>query len=54
MHSDIGFNYRMSNISAALGLGQLKNISSKLKEKKEYTQDTKKFEKYQRYKNTKN
>jgi len=34
MHSDIGFNYRMSNISAALGLGQLKNISSKLKEKK--------------------
>ena len=34
MHSDIGFNYRLSNISAALGLGQLKNIRTKLKEKK--------------------
>ena len=36
MHSDIGFNYRLSNISAALGLGQLKNIRTKLKEKREY------------------
>ena len=36
MHSDIGFNYRLSNISAALGLGQLKNIRTKLKKKREY------------------
>ena len=34
MHSDIGFNYRLSNLSAAIGLGQLENINSKLKEKK--------------------
>jgi perosamine synthetase len=33
MHDDIGFNYRLPNISAALGLGQFENISNVFKEK---------------------
>ena len=34
MHTDIGFNYRMPNISAALGLGQFAQINKILSEKK--------------------
>ncbi len=34
MHEGIGFNYRLSNISAALGLGQFDNIENVFKEKK--------------------
>ena len=30
-HTDIGYNYRLDNISASIGLGQLKNIDRKLK-----------------------
>jgi len=33
MHEDIGFNYRLPNISAALGLGQFENIQSVFIEK---------------------
>ena len=33
MHEDIGFNYRLPNISAALGLGQFENINIVFKEK---------------------
>ena len=33
MHDDIGFNYRLPNISAALGLGQFENIQTVFKEK---------------------
>lgn len=33
MHDDIGFNYRLPNISAALGLGQFENIEKIFKEK---------------------
>jgi perosamine synthetase len=33
MHEDIGFNYRLPNISAALGLGQFENIEKVFKEK---------------------
>ena len=33
MHNDIGFNYRLPNISAALGLGQFENIQNVFKEK---------------------
>ena len=33
MHDDIGFNYRLPNISAALGLGQFENINNVFKEK---------------------
>jgi perosamine synthetase len=33
IHDDIGFNYRLPNISAALGLGQFENISNVFKEK---------------------
>lgn len=33
-HSDVGWNYRMSNMQAAIGLGQLKNISSIVNKKK--------------------
>ena len=31
----VGFNYRMSNIQAALGLAQLEQLENILKEKKE-------------------
>ena len=45
MHEDIGFNYRLPNISAALGLGQLENIDNVFKEKeriyKRYTNNLK-------------
>jgi len=34
MHTDIGFNYRMPNISAALGLGQFSQINKIFSEKK--------------------
>ena len=33
MHDDIGFNYRLPNISAALGLGQFENIENVFSEK---------------------
>ena len=34
-HDDIGWNYRMTNLQAALGCGQLKNIKKIIKRKKE-------------------
>jgi len=34
-HDDIGWNYRMANIQAAMGCGQLKNISWIIKRKRE-------------------
>ena len=34
-HNDIGWNYRMSNIQAAMGCGQLENISWIIKRKRE-------------------
>lgn len=34
-HSEIGYNYRMSNICAGIGLGQMKILDENLKEKKE-------------------
>ena len=33
-HSEIGYNYRMSNISAAIGLGQLRAIDRRVAEKR--------------------
>ena len=33
MHDDVGFNYRLPNISAAMGLGQFENIDQIIKEK---------------------
>ena len=35
IHDDIGWNYRLTNIQAAIGCGQLKNISWIIKRKKE-------------------
>ena len=35
MHEAIGFNYRLPNISAAMGLGQFENIQNVLKKNKE-------------------
>ena len=35
-HEYIGFNYRMSNLSASIGLAKLENINSAIKEKKEF------------------
>ena len=34
VHNNVGYNYRMSNISAALGLSQLKQLKYFLKKKK--------------------
>ena len=34
-HDDMGWNYRFTNIQAAIGLGQLKNINWIVKRKKE-------------------
>ncbi len=34
-HSHIGFNYRMSNLLAAIGRGQLKNIEQKIERRRE-------------------
>lgn len=33
-HEEVGYNYRLSNISAAIGVGQLEKIDEKLKKKK--------------------
>jgi len=35
LHEDIGYNYRMSNVSAAMGLGQFERIDAVLARKKE-------------------
>jgi perosamine synthetase len=34
VHSDIGFNYRMSNVQAAIGLAQLEDLNYRLQRKK--------------------
>ncbi|MGD9211399.1 MAG: aminotransferase class I/II-fold pyridoxal phosphate-dependent enzyme [Desulfobacteraceae bacterium] len=34
-HSEVGYNYRLSNISAAIGLGQLKVLDSRVNRKRE-------------------
>jgi dTDP-4-amino-4,6-dideoxygalactose transaminase len=34
-HSTIGYNYRMSNIVAAIGVGQLKNLKDRVEQKRE-------------------
>ena len=34
-HSEVGYNYRMSNICAAIGLGQLESLSNRVKRKRE-------------------
>jgi pyridoxal phosphate-dependent aminotransferase EpsN len=41
-HKEIGFNYRMSNLLAAIGIGQLNNLDSFVKRRREI------FSKYQR------
>lgn len=47
-HKEIGYNYRMSNIVAGIGRGQLKVIDLRIKQKQTYTTDTKKHSnKYQ-------
>ena len=35
-HSEIGFNYRMSNLLAAVGLGQLRNLDRRLVQRREH------------------
>ena len=39
-HSEIGFNYRMSNLLAAVGLGQLRNLDRRLVQRRETTSTT--------------
>ena len=41
-HSDIGYNYRMSNILAAMGRGQLEHLTKKIARRKEINQYYKK------------
>ena len=43
MHTDIGFQFRLSNVSAAMGLGQLSQIEEIFKKKKKLIKDTKKI-----------
>ncbi|OIQ18363.1 MAG: hypothetical protein BM556_08875 [Bacteriovorax sp. MedPE-SWde] len=46
-HSELGFNYRLSNISAAIGLAQFENLNDKIFEKKRIFEIYKScFEKY--------
>jgi dTDP-4-amino-4,6-dideoxygalactose transaminase len=35
-HSELGYNYRMSNVSAAIGRGQLKVLDQRVKRKREF------------------
>jgi dTDP-4-amino-4,6-dideoxygalactose transaminase len=37
-HSEIGFNYRMSNLLAAVGLGQLRNLDQRLAQRRDNNQ----------------
>ena len=37
-HSEIGFNYRMSNVLAAIGMGQLKVLDERVRRKREINQ----------------
>lgn len=41
-HEEIGYNYRMSNIVAGIGRGQLKVLDLRIKQKQTYITDTKK------------
>jgi len=34
IHSDVGFNFRLNNISCCIGLGQLKNINKTIKQRR--------------------
>ena len=43
VHNELGWNYRMTNIQAALGLAQLEKLDSTLKKKKINNLDFKKF-----------
>ena len=37
-HSEIGFNYRMSNLLAAVGLGQLRNLDRRLAQRRDHNE----------------
>lgn len=43
IHSDIGFNFRMTNVQCAIGLGQLHNIDKTIKERKRIAYTYNKF-----------
>jgi dTDP-4-amino-4,6-dideoxygalactose transaminase len=47
-HSQVGFNYRMSNVSAAIGRGQLMDLPEKIRRRRQifalYKQELKEFE----------
>lgn len=48
-HDEIGFNYRMPNINAALGVAQIENLSLLLKKKKELANHYKEYFKKTNY-----
>ena len=49
IHDDIGYNYRMPNINAALGISQLKKLKKILESKKNIANKYKKFFKDLKY-----
>ena len=51
IHNDIGYNYRMSNINAAIGLAQFENIEKFIKQKKNNFNEYQKL--FYNYKNLK-
>ena len=43
IHNEVGYNFRMSNIHAAIGLAQIYNLKNILKKRKKFMKFTKKF-----------
>jgi perosamine synthetase len=43
VHDEIGYNYRFSNLQAAFGIGQIKNLNKIIKKKKAIHQNYKKY-----------
>lgn len=49
IHSDVGFNFRMTNIQCALGIGQLENIDKTIKHRRRIAKKYNKFFKNNSY-----
>lgn len=49
IHSDVGFNFRMTNIQCALGIGQLENIEKTIKHRRRIAKKYNKFFKKNSY-----
>jgi perosamine synthetase len=50
MHQDVGFNYRMTNLQAAIGCGQMDHVDELVEKRRQIAQFySKRFERYQDY-----